>query len=71
MQDRTRRALRPSEEVEEDGVLADGFVARLADHIFENPAMLGGLFVMALTAAECEEGIPPAVVSKRKLTRRR
>jgi peptidoglycan hydrolase-like protein with peptidoglycan-binding domain len=39
------------DEVEEDGILADGFVARLADHVFENPAMSGGLFVMALTAA--------------------
>jgi peptidoglycan hydrolase-like protein with peptidoglycan-binding domain len=43
--------LRPSEEVEDEAILADGFVARLADHIFENPAMSGGLFVMALTAA--------------------
>ena len=51
MQGRTRGTLRPSEEVGDDGILSDGFVARLADHIFENPAMSGGLFVMALTAA--------------------
>jgi hypothetical protein len=43
--------LRPSADVEEDAVLSDGFVARLTDHVFENPAMSGGLFVMALTAA--------------------
>jgi peptidoglycan hydrolase-like protein with peptidoglycan-binding domain len=42
--------MRPSGEVEEE-FLSDGFVARLADRIFENPAMSGGLFVMALTAA--------------------
>jgi peptidoglycan hydrolase-like protein with peptidoglycan-binding domain len=39
------------EEIEEDEILGDGFVARLADQVFENPAMSGGLFVMALTAA--------------------
>src|SRR5579872_1887411 len=42
--------MRTSEEIE-DEILSDGFVARLADRIFENPAMSGGLFVMALTAA--------------------
>ena len=51
MQDRTQGGLRPSADVEEDDVLSDGFVARLTDHVFENPAMSGGLFVMALTAA--------------------
>jgi len=51
VQDRTQGGLRPSADVEEDAVLSDGFVARLTDHVFENPAMSGGLFVMALTAA--------------------
>lgn len=51
MQDRTQGGVRPSADVEEDTLLSDGFVARLADHVFENPAMSGGLFVMALTAA--------------------
>jgi peptidoglycan hydrolase-like protein with peptidoglycan-binding domain len=31
--------------------IADGLMARLADRIIENPAMSGGLMVMALTAA--------------------
>jgi peptidoglycan hydrolase-like protein with peptidoglycan-binding domain len=51
VQDRTQGGLHPPTDVEEDAVLSDGFVARLADHVFENPAMSGGLFVMALTAA--------------------
>ncbi len=32
-------------------VEVDGLVARLTDRVFDNPAMSGGLFVMALTAA--------------------
>ena len=51
MQDRARSRTRPAEAVEEEDILADGFVARIADQVFDNPAMSGGLFVMALTAA--------------------
>lgn len=35
---------------EPDEIGTDGLVARFADHVFENPAMSGGLLVMALTA---------------------
>lgn len=35
---------------EPEAVEMDGLVARLADRVFENPAMSGGLLVMALTA---------------------
>jgi peptidoglycan hydrolase-like protein with peptidoglycan-binding domain len=35
---------------EEDEAPIDGLVARVAERVFENPAMSGGLFVMALTA---------------------
>ena len=51
MQDRPRGRTRPLQDIAEDEIMADGFVARLADQVFENPAMSGGLFVMALTAA--------------------
>jgi peptidoglycan hydrolase-like protein with peptidoglycan-binding domain len=36
---------------EAEVVEADGLVARLADRVFDNPAMSGGLLAMALTAA--------------------
>jgi peptidoglycan hydrolase-like protein with peptidoglycan-binding domain len=32
-------------------ISADGVIGRLVDHAFDNPAMSGGLFVMALTAS--------------------
>jgi peptidoglycan hydrolase-like protein with peptidoglycan-binding domain len=42
---------RSSHLIEDEAVLGDGAVGRLADRVLENPAMSGGLFVMALTAA--------------------
>lgn len=45
----TKRARRVSARVE-DGDAGDGLMARLIDRTFENPAMSGGLLVMALTA---------------------
>lgn len=34
----------------DDDVVTDGFVARVTDRVFDNPAMSGGLLVMGLTA---------------------
>jgi peptidoglycan hydrolase-like protein with peptidoglycan-binding domain len=36
---------------DDEGFLGDGVIARIADRALENPAMSGGLLVMALTAA--------------------
>ncbi len=35
---------------DDEEIVADGLVARIADHAFDNPAMSGGLIVMAMTA---------------------
>ncbi len=48
---RNRRA--PARQDDGDGafVSVDGAIGRLVDRVFDNPAMSGGLFVMALTAS--------------------
>jgi len=47
---RRASAPRPREEEKEEYMPADGAIARLVDRACDNPAMSGGLFVMALTA---------------------
>ena len=37
--------------VEAEAVFADGVIGRFVDNVFDNPALSGGLFVMALTAS--------------------
>jgi peptidoglycan hydrolase-like protein with peptidoglycan-binding domain len=37
--------------VEAEAVFADGLIGRFVDNVFDNPALSGGLFVMALTAS--------------------
>lgn len=47
---RSRKAAAPPPQADDEEYVADGMVARMAIRVMENPALSGGLFVMALTA---------------------
>ncbi len=51
MSDKPARRRKPARRPEPEEFAGDGLVMRFAENVFENPAMSGGLLVMAITAA--------------------